>query len=173
MLVGTGTLRAEWYATVLDEPQRARRAGAGLPHEPLVVTVSRGLDVPVDIPLFAERGARIRVYTCSSGDVAGRGAEVVVRRMPPGRLSLRVVLEDLQEQEGVRAILCEGGPTILRSLVDESCVDDLILTVSPLLVAGDQRNVLTGRLLEPPVPLAVRDVHRAEDHLFVHYEVGT
>ena len=172
MLVGTGTLRAERYATVLDEPQRARRAGAGLPPEPLICTVSRGLDVPVEIPLFAEHGTRIRIYTSSSGNLAGRGADVAVRRLPPGRVTLRAVLEDLQEREGVRAVLCEGGPTILRSLIDEGCVDDLILTLSPLFVAGDQRPVLTGRLLEPPVPLAVRDVHRSDHHLFVHYEVG-
>jgi riboflavin biosynthesis pyrimidine reductase len=172
MLVGTQTLRLERYATVLDEPQRARRAGGGLPPEPLVCTVSRGLDVPVEIPLFAERGARIRIYTSADGSVGGRGAEVVVRRLPPGRLKLRAVLEDLERRDGVRAVLCEGGPTLLRSMIYERCVDDLILTLSPLLVAGEQRTVLNGRLLEPPVPLVVRDVHRSHDHLFVHYEVG-
>ena len=172
LLVGTRTLRAERYANLLDDAQRARRAGGGLPPEPLVCIVTRRLDVPADIPLFGERGARIRIYTAADGNVDGRGAEVVVRRLPRGRLGFRAVLQDLAASEGVRAVLCEGGPTILRAVIGEGCLDDLVLTIAPLLVGGQAPTMLTGAVIDPSVTLVLREVHRADSHLFAHYEVG-
>ena len=49
------------------------------------------------------------------------------------------------------------------------CVDDLMLTLAPMLVAGDAPTPLRGAPLDPPVGLALRDIHRAADHLFLHY----
>jgi riboflavin biosynthesis pyrimidine reductase len=47
-----------------------------------------------------------------------------------------------------------------------------MLTVAPLLVAGDGPTALTGAALDPPPRLTLRDVHRADDHLFLHYATG-
>ena len=53
------TLIAERYATVLDPPQQEARVARGLPREPLMATISRGLDPRLsEIPLFAEPGQR-------------------------------------------------------------------------------------------------------------------
>jgi hypothetical protein len=38
-----------------------------------------------------------------------------------------------------------------------------------MLVAGDAPTALSGAELEPPAILALRDIHRAGDHLFLHY----
>ena len=61
-------------------------------------------------------------------------------------------------------MLCEGGPTLLRELIAADCVDDLMLTLAPMLTAGDAPTALSGAALDPPVGLALRDVHRAGDH---------
>src|SRR4029079_15819660 len=85
ILVGPGTLRADRYADLLDDDQRERRTARGLAPEPIVATISRRGDVPVDIPLFAEARARIQVYTeASAAIIDGRGAEVAVERFAPG-----------------------------------------------------------------------------------------
>ena len=173
VLVGSATLRAERYANLLDPPQRARRAAAGLPPQPLVATVSRDLDVPVDIGLFGEPDARVHVFTESSGEVTGRGAEVHVHRFDPGALRLAEALALLHAELGVAAVLCEGGPTLLRRLVGEGCVDDLMLTLAPLLVAGDEPAPLAGEALRPPARMALRAVLRADDHLVLHYALGS
>ena len=172
VLVGSATLRAERYANLLDPPQRARRAAAGLPSQPLVATVSRDLDVPVDIGLFAEPDARVHVFTEAAGEVARRDAEVHVHRFAPGALRLADALAQLHAELGVAAALCEGGPTLLRRLIAEGCLDDLLLTLAPLLVAGDEPAPLAGEELRPPAATTLRDVLRADDHLVLHYALG-
>jgi riboflavin biosynthesis pyrimidine reductase len=169
ILVGTGTLRAERYANLLDDEQRAHRAAAGLEPEPIVATISRRLDLPGDIPLLAEPTARVQVYTEADGEVPSQGAWVAVHRFDPGQLTMPAVLEHLRTERGARTILCEGGPRLLREMVAADCVDDLMLTLAPMLVAGDAPTPLGGALLDPPAALALRDIRRADDHLFLHY----
>ena len=169
ILVGTNTLRAERYANLLDDEQRAHRAAAGLEPEPVVATISRRLDLPADIPLLAEATARVQVYTEAEGEVPSQGAWVAVHRFEPGQLTMPAILEHLSTERGARTVLCEGGPTLLRELVAADCVDDLMLTLSPMLVAGDAPTPLRGDALDPPTGLALHDIHRADDHLFLHY----
>jgi riboflavin biosynthesis pyrimidine reductase len=169
LLVGTATLRAERYANLLDDPCRAERLAAGRDEQPLVATVSRRLDVPTDIGLFAEPAARVLVFTEAEGDVTGRGAAVAVERFAPGALTLAAALAHLRAERDVRAVLCEGGPTLLRRLVGDGLVDDLLLTVAPLLAGGYGPAVLAGDALEPPVGVRLREVLRAGDHLVLHF----
>jgi riboflavin biosynthesis pyrimidine reductase len=169
ILVGTATLRAERYANLLDDDQRANRVAAGLEPEPVVATVSRRLDLPTDIPLLAEPTARVQVYTEAEGEVPSQGAWVAAHRFDPGRLSMPAILEHLRSERGARTILCEGGPTLLRELVVAGCLDDLMLTIAPLLAAGDAPTTLRGAALDPPASMTLRDIHRADDHLFLRY----
>jgi riboflavin biosynthesis pyrimidine reductase len=169
ILVGTNTLRAERYANLLDEEQRVHRAAAGLEPEPVVATISRRLDLPADIPLLAETTARVQVYTEADGEVPSQGAWVAVHRFEPGGLTMPAILEHLRTERGARTVLCEGGPTLLRELIAADCVDDMMLTVAPMLVAGDAPTPLRGAPLDPPAGLALRDIHRADDHLFLRY----
>src|SRR4051794_32429054 len=169
ILVGTGTLRAERYANLLDPQQRAARAERGRTPHPVVATISRSGRVPEDIPLFAERGVPIQVYTETEAEVRGRGADVAVHRFAAGGARPAAVLEHLGGERGVRSVLCEGGPTLLRALVADACLDDMLLTLAPLLAAGSAPTPLDGEALDPPARMALRAVHRAEDHLFMHY----
>jgi riboflavin biosynthesis pyrimidine reductase len=169
IIVGTGTLRAERYANLLDDDQREHRVASGLEPEPIVATVSRRLDLATDIPLLAEPTARVQVYSEAEGEVPSQGAWVAVHRFPPGGLTMPAILEHLWSERGARAVLCEGGPTLLRELVVADCIDDLLLTIAPMLVAGDAPTPLRGAAIDPPAGLALRDIHRADDHLFLHY----
>jgi riboflavin biosynthesis pyrimidine reductase len=170
ILVGTGTLRAEAYAHLLDDDQRERRSGRGQPPEPIVATISRSGRVPVEVPLFAEPGARIQVYTeAEVGDLGSHGAQVDVHRFPAGGARPVAVLGHLASARGVRSVLCEGGPTLLRALVAAGCVDHVMLTLAPMLAGGAAPTVLDGDPLEPPARLALRQAHRAGEHLFMHY----
>jgi riboflavin biosynthesis pyrimidine reductase len=168
ILVGTPTLRAERYANLLDADQRAARVAAGLEAHPIVVTISRRLEVPVEVPLLHEPGVRILVHTESSALAPELGAELEVVRCGAGELTLPGVLAELGER-GVRGVLCEGGPTLLRELIAQGGLDDLLVTVAPLVVGGAAPSILEGAALPEPATLALHDVHRADDHLFLHY----
>ena len=41
-----------------------------------------------------------------------------------------------------------------------------------LLVAGDAEPLLSGPALEPAAGLALREIHRSGEHLFLHYAVS-
>jgi riboflavin biosynthesis pyrimidine reductase len=170
VLVGTSTLGAEGYATLLDDDQRARRVAAGRPAHPIVATVSRRLTLPVrEAPVFHEPGVPIVVFTESDAPAPAVGADLEVVRFAPGTLTLVGGLQALAERR-VRGVLCEGGPSLLRRLVAEGGLDDLLLTIAPLLVAGDGPTILEGDVLGPGPPrLALREVHRADEHVFLHY----
>jgi riboflavin biosynthesis pyrimidine reductase len=170
ILVGAGTLEAERYANLLDPDQRAQRLAVGLPEHPLVATISRRLDLAPEVPVLADPTTPVLVYTESDGTLADGHPAVDVHRFAPGTLTVPAVLAHLWQECGAQAVLCEGGPGLLARLVAAECLDDLLFTLSPLLVAGTAPTVLTGPVLDPPVALHLRAVRRGGDHLLLHYE---
>jgi riboflavin biosynthesis pyrimidine reductase len=72
---------------------------------------------------------------------------IVVESGPDGRVDLPALLRSLRE-EGIRALLCEGGPTLHGALQIEGLVDELFLTIAPKLVGGEGARILEGVLPE-------------------------
>jgi riboflavin biosynthesis pyrimidine reductase len=168
ILVGSATLEAERYATLLDPDQRALRKARGDREHPIVATVSRRLDLSLGTPVLHEPGVEVVVFTESGRAAPHVGGHLEVHRFRPGALTLLGVLDALAAR-GVRGVACEGGPRLLRRLVAEGGLDDLLLTVSPLLAAGDAPSILEGEALTPPARMTLRALHRADDHVFLHY----
>ncbi|HEY3019529.1 MAG TPA: dihydrofolate reductase family protein [Solirubrobacteraceae bacterium] len=170
ILVGTGTLRTERYGRMIkDQRRRAERAAAALAPEPVGVTLTRSLDLPYDIPLFAEPEARVIVYTSSDREPQPCAAQLEVIRLDD--LSPPAVIADLRARHGVRCVLCEGGPTLNGPLFGAGVVDELFLTISPVLVGGvHPLTILEGEL---DVALTL-DVVQALEHdgtLLLRYRV--
>jgi 5-amino-6-(5-phosphoribosylamino)uracil reductase len=137
VLAGTTTLRIERYRRLIKEPdQRRRRAERGLLPEPLACVVTRSGDVPTDIPLFSEPEARVVVFTPAPLETGSCQAQVDIVRLDPGELTLTTVLRRLRSDDGIRTLLCEGGPTLFGGLLREGLVDELFLTLAPKLVGG-------------------------------------
>jgi riboflavin biosynthesis pyrimidine reductase len=81
-----------------------------------------------------------------SGDVPLEGA--VVGYEP------KVLIDELRSSHGVSSILCEGGPTLNSALLADGLVDELFLTISPQLLAGeDPLTIVHGPDLNPPPEL--------------------
>jgi 5-amino-6-(5-phosphoribosylamino)uracil reductase len=70
---------------------------------------------------------------------------IVVESGPEGRADLPALLRSLRE-EGVRALLCEGGPTLHGSLQADGLVDELFLTIAPKLAGGKAPRIVEGTL---------------------------
>ena len=171
VLIGAGTLRAEGYDRLVRDPaRRARRRAAGQAEDPLAVVLSRGFDVPWATGLFAAPEQPVIVYTQATGEPPEVAAPVEVVRLAeaaPGP-----ALADLRRR-GVLALLCEGGPTLNRALLAARLVDELFLTVAPLLVAGDaDRGIVAGPLLDAPADLRLRHALRHGDELLLRYAVA-
>jgi len=151
VLVGAGTAVAEGYGP-------ARPGGARLEHrrrhgfadELPVVIVSRRLRLDPISPLLGAPGTI--VVTCAAAPAVRLPAEVVV--CGEEDLDYRRVRE-LLEGRGLRRVLCEGGPTVLGQVVAAGQLDELCLSVSPLLVGPGAPRIVTGM---PWDPMVARDL---------------
>lgn len=144
VMIGAGTLRAEGYGRIIGDPQvRARRERIGLPHDPLAVIISGRLDLPWDAPIFTDGGGRIIVFTASDAEPPETATPMRVVRHEGG-VDLPEALRHLRVERGVRALLCEGGPTLHGALQADGLVDDLFLTIAPKLTEGGGAQILEG-----------------------------
>lgn len=174
VLVGAGTLRRERYGRIIrDERARRRRTQRGLRPEPLACVVSATLTLPVDVPLLDEPEARVVVLTPSPASLPGPRAQVdYVRAERDGVLDLTAAMSELRERFSIQTLLCEGGPHLNGELLGAGLVDELLLTLAPLL-AGDQAQeqlrIVAGRELAPPASMRLMGAAESDSHLFLRY----
>jgi len=168
ILIGAGTMRAERYGRISSRPEfREAREREGLAPDALAVIISGDLDVPWDAPLFTNGGGKVLVVTRSGDDAPETETPVEILRDADG-IELVDVLRALRQDYGVRALLCEGGPSILGQLAAADLVDELFLTFTPLLTGGPAPHILEG-VLDVPKEMALTSLLEAEGDLFTRY----
>ncbi|MBC7372706.1 MAG: dihydrofolate reductase family protein [Frankiales bacterium] len=154
VVVGAGTARAEDYG-----PVRHRRAAAAwrAAHRrapaPLVL-VTRGADLDPLARCFTGDVPTL-VVTCAAARPSAalrRVADVVIAG--DDDVDLPALVAALHAR-GLTRLLCEGGPTLLTALLGAGLVDELCLTLSPLLI-GTAPTLLTMTL---PVPVRLQLRH--------------
>jgi riboflavin biosynthesis pyrimidine reductase len=177
VMAGASTVRVERYGRIIPrEGTRRLRRGRGLSEEPLACIVSGRLSLSADIPLLGERAARVVIVTPSQASLPESFGHIdYVRASRAGRLDLRQALAELRERLAVRTLLCEGGPHLNAQLLAAGLVDELFLSLSPML-AGDEHGgealrILAGASLEQPVELELLAALESESHLFLRYGV--
>jgi riboflavin biosynthesis pyrimidine reductase len=178
VLVGAGTIRMERYGRIIPEASvRALRVQRGLTEEPLACIVSGRLAIDADLPLLREPDARVAILTASAASLPPCAATVDYIRAGEGQLDLGAALGQLGQQHSIQTLLCEGGPHLARQLLGDGLVDELFLTLSPLLAGGEPAGgealrILAGTELEPPARLEMLDVLRSDSYLFLRYGVS-
>jgi riboflavin-specific deaminase-like protein len=160
VLVGAGTVRAEGYRVQRYGPERRRRrVDLGRSELPVIAVVSSALDLDPTSTLFtkAEATARTMVIThqAAPADRLAALAEVAdVLVAGDERVDLAAAVRGLAER-GLARVLCEGGPTLFGGLLRAGLVDELCLTVSPLLTGPGPGRVVAG----PPLDTILRRLH--------------
>ena len=172
VLLGTGTVQAEGYARLVRNPERvARREAAGLPVTPTAVLMSRTFGFPWNAGLFAAPDQPVILYTGADGEPPDVAAPLEVVRMEgPDPVA---VMADLRAR-GVRSLLCEGGPILNSALLEASVVDELFLTLSPML-SGEPgaKRIVEGQGLPEPARLTLEWALRHVQELYLRYGVAT
>ena len=147
VLVGAGTLRAEGYGAIrVDDDAAAWRVAHGLPAHPALAVVSSRLALEPDHPAFVDAPVRPLVLTHEASPAAARLAlSEVADVVPCGEDAVDVgLLRAALERRGLSQVLCEGGPQLLGSLIEADAVDELCLTVSPVLEGGSAGRIAAG-----------------------------
>jgi riboflavin biosynthesis pyrimidine reductase len=174
VLVGAETVRQEGY-----RPARARaefaeaRKAAGQGPAPAIAIVTAGLDLDFSLPLFASplvptvvlTGAAAPADRVAAAERAG--ARVVVAGDGTGVDPARAVraLADL----GHTRQLTEGGPRLLGQLVAAGVLDELCLTLSPMLTAGDAQRIAGGPSVAVPHRFELVSLLEEDGYLFSRY----
>jgi riboflavin biosynthesis pyrimidine reductase len=173
VLVGAGTVRTEAYRyPVHSDDRRARRRQLGAAELPTFAVVSASLDLDPTSSLFAAAAVRTIVISSAAAPPDRRAAlepvaDIVI---PSGdRVDLRTAL-DLLGQRGLRRILCEGGPLLLGSLAAAGLLDELCLTVAPLLAGPGAGRIIAGPGHDP-LTLGIVHVLAEDGTLFLRYVV--
>ncbi|MFG2121297.1 pyrimidine reductase family protein [Streptomyces sp. NPDC048710] len=174
IVVGAETVRQEGY-----RPARARaefaagRRAAGQGPAPAIAIVTAGLDLDFSLPLFTSplvptvilTGATAAPDRVAAAEKAG--ARVVVAGEGMGVDPARAVraLADL----GHTRQLTEGGPRLLGQLVAADVLDELCLTVSPMLSAGDAQRIAGGPSVAVPRRFELASLLEEDGFLFSRY----
>ena len=170
VLVGTGTLRAERYGRVVRNPERrARRGELGLAEDPLALLISHSGNLPWDAPLFHAPEQHVVIVAQPGVAQMPDGLEARVEVIELAGPSPAAALRAVREAHGVRAVLCEGGPTLNRGLLGDGVLDELFLTIGPKLAGEDALRIVAGEPLEAPVDMELLSVARHESELYLRY----
>jgi riboflavin biosynthesis pyrimidine reductase len=179
VLIGSGTLLASpkgrWRpAGVYPAAKEAfadLRSQLGKPEHPAVAVVTSGASLDVTHPVLADA----LVLTTASGAAALDGVVPNVVAVNDGELvDLRAALQLLRGR-GYADVLAEAGPTTFGELVVQGLVDELFLTVSPVLAgrlaSGRRLGLVEGVELLPQARVATRllSIRRGGEHLFLRY----
>jgi riboflavin biosynthesis pyrimidine reductase len=180
VVVGAGTYnktpRAFWHPESIypaaSELFTELRSRLGLAPRPTLVLVSGSGSVDATQPAVAEA----LILTTRAGEARLRPvlpASTRVWAFDEPRLTMSAVIAQLHA-EGARTILTEGGPTLFAGLVAEKVVDELFVTVSPVLFGRfreDGRKSLTEGLDLGGANLELLSARRAGAHLFLRYRL--
>jgi riboflavin biosynthesis pyrimidine reductase len=185
VLVGASTVRAEpehrWtpefvYPQASADFARLRH-DLGLGTEPRLALVTAGGNLDPSIP--ALEGALI-VTTKA-------GAQRVGKNLPPGaelvmagggdHVDLTDVVTEVRAR-GYERILSEGGPTVVGQLMERGLVDELFLTISPVLLGRTRAEGRPGLVEGADLlgmgtpPAEIISVRKHRSHLFLRYSLA-
>ncbi|MFS4490180.1 pyrimidine reductase family protein [Dietzia kunjamensis] len=176
VLVGAETVRREGYGPVrLSDEAQAQRRRSGKPATPPVAVVSRSLNLDGAASVFADapEHAPTVVVTCAAADL-GRRAEVeefaTVIEAGEDRVDPIAAMRALSGR-GLGVVLCEGGPTWLGELVAADRLDELLLSISPVM-GGDPLPVSVTPAGADMARFDLKGVMAESGTLFLRYEAA-
>jgi riboflavin biosynthesis pyrimidine reductase len=125
VVVGAGTARIEGYG----------------PGDRPIAVVSRSLDIPERLVVPGQ--VVITTADAPADELARLRRTVDVIAVGEQRIDWPAVLDELARR-GWLNVLCEGGPSLHGELVGLDLIDEVCLTIAPVLAAGDAPRIAHG-----------------------------
>lgn len=168
IVVGAGTVRAEDYRpVVLDEDRQRVRVEAGMEPSPHLIIVSGSLSLDPEARVFGDPDHRVTILshdTAPDDKVAelSEVADVV-------QLGAVTATEVVHYLRLARVVLVEGGPTLMGEFVRAGLIDEMALTVAPMLASGASPRIAHGVTPDSPLELKLDRVLYGDRSLFLRY----
>jgi riboflavin biosynthesis pyrimidine reductase len=174
VFAGAETIRTENYGAPRLVPGadqlRAERGQAPLPRM-ATASLSLGLDagarlfqeVPDDQPAVVLTSAEALAQVETTNPELARVAELI--GVGEHSVDWPEAFRELQARYGARLVLAEGGPRLNAQLVEHDLVDELCLTVAPVVVGGGSRRIMDDA--QPSMPHAMELTRVFEDDGFL------
>jgi riboflavin biosynthesis pyrimidine reductase len=140
-----------WENDFQDRPFVAANFVATVDGRAAIGGVSGPIGSATDTAMLVELRKRFDAVMIGHGTKRAEGYDriekplIVIESGPDGRADLPSILRSQREQ-GVRALLCEGGPTLHLALQALGLVDELFLTIAPRLSGGAGPRIVEGEL---------------------------
>jgi riboflavin biosynthesis pyrimidine reductase len=173
VLVGSGTVRAEGYGPVRFSAERvAVRTAYRLAEQLPIAVVSRSLNLDPTLKLFAESRPADRSLVLTTSAASGsrrRALEEVTEVVDVGEHDIdparvRAVLGE----RGFARVLCEGGPTLLGQFAAAGEIDELCLSLSPVVAGPGAPRIIGGDVWDAgPRRFALRALLEEDGALFL------
>jgi riboflavin-specific deaminase-like protein len=148
VLVGKGTVEADRMTMGMpDRSLRTERERRGQAPYPIRVILTNSGRIDPDLRVFKKGFSPIHVFSTTRMPAAvRRRLEKVctVHRHEGDTVDLAAMLAELKAEHGVERVVCEGGATLFRSMLESDLVDELHVTLCPLVFGGSKAISLTG-----------------------------
>jgi 5-amino-6-(5-phosphoribosylamino)uracil reductase len=173
VLFGAGTLRAYGTTMSVQQPRfQAERAKRGQPPQPIQIVCSASGELDPDCKFFSQAVPRWLLTT--NAGAKDWAAPKFDRVWAVGdTIDWPIVLDELAEA-GITKLALLGGGQIVGSFFAAGLVNELWLTVCPLILGGATAPtpVQTPGWLETTAPrLHLIEVAPVDDEIFLHYRV--
>ncbi|MGH2629771.1 MAG: RibD family protein, partial [Actinomycetota bacterium] len=185
VLIGAGTLRAApdslWTPTFIYPDPAAQfvelRRHLGRSDEPRLILLTARGEVNPHHPAL-ESGALVLTTSLGATRLRDRlpGSSTAVALGDGRAIDLVDAIAALRS-EGHRVVLSEGGPTVIGGLLQADLLDELFLTLSPILAGrsdvGGRPGLVEGAELLPSRSIAgdLLSVRSHGSHLFLRYAI--
>jgi riboflavin biosynthesis pyrimidine reductase len=168
ILVGAATAREEHYNPVRPR-ELWRHLRAGRSATPPIAVVSGRLDLDPQSPLITAAPADARTIVITTAQAPpDRRAELAARAdvIVAGEqaVDVKAAVSALADR-GHQRVLAEGGPHLLAQLAEAGLMDELCLTIGPLMAGPGQSRIVAGSPAPRPQELTL--AHVLEDNGFL------
>jgi 5-amino-6-(5-phosphoribosylamino)uracil reductase len=176
VLAGSATLKAGGTAMRVVNPDLiAQRLNADKPEQPIQIVCTRTADLDPTLRFFEQPIPRYLLTTAEGAArwQGQRGFDRILAGEAAQEIDWHSALGELYK-EGVKQIAVLGGGEIVAAMLALDLIDELHLTLCPLLIGGKTAPspVEGNGFLQDRAPhLKLLSVKQIEGELFLHYQV--
>ncbi len=178
VVIGHSTLKADNVRLGLPKGElRDARIARGQTPSPIRVIVSNEGRIDSSLKIFQSDISPIVIFSTTRMPPLYQKAlreKATLHLSEDDSVDLTWMLQQLRREFGVKSVACEGGAALFRSMLELGLVDQLNLTIAPVLFGGREAPTLTGTdrsFLPASVHCSLVEMRTVDEECFLTYRI--